>query len=204
VWIVIGVVVLALLVLSLAYPGRQAIRAGRAVPARTRHRSAAGRLTVIIPAPDVLHRVRLRIVTTPIRSQGIITRDNASVDVCAIVYYRVADYRVVVDAVKSMVAIETTLREVVGQYTLDETPSETPPHQMPTSGSRHAGRARSFPAAAPPTMQYAFTWRHLFAEDVWSLRFDRLARRVETSLGSPAADGFRMPRRMRSTRGRAP
>ena len=44
-WIVIGVVVLALLVLSLAYPGRQAIRAGRAVPARTRHRSAAGRLT---------------------------------------------------------------------------------------------------------------------------------------------------------------
>ena len=66
----------------------------------------------------------------PIQSQGIITRDNVSVDVSAVAYYRV------VDAVKSVVAIEnvqaainqiaqTTLRKVVGQHTLDETLSET-------------------------------------------------------------------------------
>ena len=72
----------------------------------------------------------LRIVTMPIQSQGIITRDNVSVDVSAVAYYRV------VDAVKSVVAIEnvaaainqiaqTTLRKVVGQHTLDETLSET-------------------------------------------------------------------------------
>jgi len=84
----------------------------------------------IIPFVDVLHRVSLRIVTMPIQSQGIITRDNVSVDVSAVAYFRV------VDAVKSVVAIEnvyaaidqiaqTTLRKVVGQHTLDETLSET-------------------------------------------------------------------------------
>jgi regulator of protease activity HflC (stomatin/prohibitin superfamily) len=87
-------------------------------------------LRLIIPIVDVLHRVSLRIVTMPIQSQGIITRDNVSVDVSAVAYFRV------VDAVKSVVAIEnvqaainqiaqTTLRKVVGQHTLDETLSET-------------------------------------------------------------------------------
>jgi regulator of protease activity HflC (stomatin/prohibitin superfamily) len=87
-------------------------------------------LRLIIPFVDVLHRVSLRIVTMPIQSQGIITRDNVSVGVSAVAYYRV------VDAVKSVVAIEnvraaidqiaqTTLRKVVGQHTLDETLSET-------------------------------------------------------------------------------
>jgi regulator of protease activity HflC (stomatin/prohibitin superfamily) len=85
---------------------------------------------LIIPAVDVLHRVSLRIVTLPIQSQGIITRDNVSVDVSAVAYYKV------VDAVKAVVAIEnvraaidqiaqTTLRKVVGQHTLDQTLSET-------------------------------------------------------------------------------
>jgi regulator of protease activity HflC (stomatin/prohibitin superfamily) len=85
---------------------------------------------LIIPFFDVLHRVSLRIVTMPIQSQGIITRDNVSVDVSAVAYFRV------VDAVKSVVAIEnvysaidqiaqTTLRKVVGQHTLDQTLSET-------------------------------------------------------------------------------
>jgi len=66
----------------------------------------------------------------PIQSQGIITRDNLSVDVSAVAYFRVTD------AVKSVVAIEnvytaidqiaqTTLRKVVGQHTLDQTLSET-------------------------------------------------------------------------------
>ena len=57
-------------------------------------------LRVIIPLVDVLHRISLRIVTMPIQSQGIITRDNVSVDVSAVAYFKV------VDAVKSVVAIE--------------------------------------------------------------------------------------------------
>lgn len=87
-------------------------------------------LRFIVPFIDVLRRVSLRIVTMPIQSQGIITRDNVSVDVSAVAYFRV------VDAVKSVIAIEnvcpaidqiaqTTLRKVVGQHTLDETLAET-------------------------------------------------------------------------------
>ncbi|MCU1607469.1 MAG: band 7 protein [Modestobacter sp.] len=87
-------------------------------------------LRVIVPVADRLHRVSLRIVTMPIQSQGIITRDNVSVDVSAVAYFRV------IDATKSVVAIEnvnaainqiaqTTLRKEVGQHTLDETLSET-------------------------------------------------------------------------------
>jgi regulator of protease activity HflC (stomatin/prohibitin superfamily) len=87
-------------------------------------------LRMIIPFVDVLRKVSMRIVTMPIQSQGIITRDNVSVDVSAVAYFRV------VDAVKSVLAIEnvraaidqiaqTTLRKVVGQHSLDETLSET-------------------------------------------------------------------------------
>jgi regulator of protease activity HflC (stomatin/prohibitin superfamily) len=87
-------------------------------------------LIFIIPLVDRVTRVSLRIVTMPIQSQGIITRDNVSVDVSAVAYFRVED------AVRSVVAIEnvdaainqiaqTTLRAVVGRHTLDETLSET-------------------------------------------------------------------------------
>jgi regulator of protease activity HflC (stomatin/prohibitin superfamily) len=87
-------------------------------------------LTLIVPFIDILRRVSLRIITAPIQSQGIITRDNVSIDVSAVAYYHV------VDATKSVVAIEniaaainqiaqTTLRKVVGQHTLDETLAET-------------------------------------------------------------------------------
>jgi regulator of protease activity HflC (stomatin/prohibitin superfamily) len=87
-------------------------------------------LNLIVPVIDRLVRVSFRIVTMPIQSQGIITRDNVSVDISAVAYFRV------VDAVKSVVAIEnigaainqiaqTTLRKVVGQHTLDEALSET-------------------------------------------------------------------------------
>jgi len=130
VWIVIGVVLLALLFLWLSvrivkqYERGVLFRLGRVLGVRE-----AG-LTLIIPFVDVLHRVSLRIVTMPIQSQGIITRDNVSVDVSAVAYFRV------VDAVKSVFAIENvdaainqiaqkTLRKVVGQHTLDETLSET-------------------------------------------------------------------------------
>jgi regulator of protease activity HflC (stomatin/prohibitin superfamily) len=87
-------------------------------------------LIFIVPFVDRVRRVSLRIVTMPIQSQGIITRDNVSVDVSAVAYFRIKD------AVRSVVAIEdvneaisqiaqTTLRAVVGRHTLDETLSET-------------------------------------------------------------------------------
>ncbi|RFA06717.1 band 7 domain-containing protein [Subtercola boreus] len=87
-------------------------------------------LAIIIPIADRLTKVTLRIITMPIQSQGIITKDNVSVDISAVAYFRV------VDAVKSVVAIEnvnaaidqiaqTTLRKVVGKHTLDEMLAET-------------------------------------------------------------------------------
>jgi regulator of protease activity HflC (stomatin/prohibitin superfamily) len=130
--IIVIVVIVVLLLLAAAmsvrivkqYEQGVLFRLGRALGAR------APGLRLIIPFADVLHRVSLRIVTMPIQSQGIITRDNVSVDVSAVAYFRV------VDAVKSVVAIEnvyaaidqiaqTTLRKVVGQHTLDQTLSET-------------------------------------------------------------------------------
>ena len=130
--IIVAIIVIALLLLGLAMAARIVkqyedgvlFRFGRVIGER------APGFRLIIPFVDVLHRVSLRIVTMPIQSQGIITKDNVSVDVSAVAYFKV------VDAVKSVVAIEnvysaidqiaqTTLRKVVGQHTLDETLSET-------------------------------------------------------------------------------
>ena len=87
-------------------------------------------LMFIVPFVDRVHRVSLRIITMPIQSQGIITKDNVSIDVAAVAYYRVKD------PIRSVIAIEsvaeainqiaqTTLRSVVGRHTLDEALSET-------------------------------------------------------------------------------
>jgi regulator of protease activity HflC (stomatin/prohibitin superfamily) len=128
--VVVVLVVLVLLGLALSvrivqqYERGVLFRLGRVIGVREPG------LRLIVPLIDVLRRVSLRIVTMPIQSQGIITRDNVSVDVSAVAYYRV------VDAAKSVVAIEnvaaainqiaqTSLRKVVGQHTLDETLAET-------------------------------------------------------------------------------
>jgi regulator of protease activity HflC (stomatin/prohibitin superfamily) len=128
-WITVLFVAVVVVLLGLAikivkqYERGVLFRFGRVVGAREPG------FRVIIPFVDVLRRVSLRIITLPIQSQGIITRDNVSVDVSAVAYFRV------VDAVRSVVAIEnvyvaidqiaqTTLREVVGQHTLDQTLSE--------------------------------------------------------------------------------
>ncbi|MGD9736485.1 MAG: slipin family protein [Solirubrobacterales bacterium] len=84
----------------------------------------------IIPLVDRTRRVSLRIVTLPIQSQGIITRDNVSVDISAVAYYRVTDPIASIVAIESVgTAIgqiaQTTLRAVVGRHTLDEALSET-------------------------------------------------------------------------------
>src|ERR1700752_4466360 len=57
-------------------------------------------LITFIPFVDRVHRVSLRIVTMPIQSQGIITKDNVSIDVSAVAYYRVED------PIRSVIAIE--------------------------------------------------------------------------------------------------
>ena len=128
--IVIVVVVVALIVAPLAlrivtqYEVGVQLRFGRFIGTKKPG------LAVIIPFADRLIKVTMRIITMPIQSQGIITKDNVSVNISAVAYFRV------VDAVKSVVAIEnvysaidqiaqTTLRKVVGKHTLDEILAET-------------------------------------------------------------------------------
>lgn len=86
-------------------------------------------LNWIVPFIDRLQKVDFRTVTLPIPPQKIITRDNVSVDVSAVAYYRI------LDATKSLVEIEnvtsaihqiaqTSVRNIVGKFQLDEILSE--------------------------------------------------------------------------------
>jgi regulator of protease activity HflC (stomatin/prohibitin superfamily) len=87
-------------------------------------------LVFIIPFIDHIHRVSLRIVTMPIQSQEIITRDNVTVGVSAVAYYRVVDPIQAVVAIEDVISAidyiaQTTLRAVIGQHTLDEALTST-------------------------------------------------------------------------------
>ncbi len=87
-------------------------------------------LRFIIPVIDRLWRVSMRIVTMPIQSQGIITRDNVSVDIAAVAYFRVIDAQKAVVVIENVNAAidqiaQTTLRNVVGQHSLDEVLAQT-------------------------------------------------------------------------------
>jgi regulator of protease activity HflC (stomatin/prohibitin superfamily) len=79
----------------------------------------------IIPGVDKMLRISLRTVTLDIPPQDVITRDNVSIKVNAVVYFRVIDpNRAVVEVENYLYATsqlaQTTLRSVVGQIELDE------------------------------------------------------------------------------------
>jgi regulator of protease activity HflC (stomatin/prohibitin superfamily) len=79
----------------------------------------------IIPGVDKLMRISLRLVTLDIPPQDVITRDNISIKVNAVVYFRVMDpNKAVVEVENYLYATsqlaQTTLRSVVGQADLDE------------------------------------------------------------------------------------
>jgi len=82
-------------------------------------------LIFIIPGIDKLLRISLRLVTLDIPPQDVITRDNISIKVNAVVYFRVLDpNKAVVEVENYLYATsqlaQTTLRSVVGQADLDE------------------------------------------------------------------------------------
>jgi regulator of protease activity HflC (stomatin/prohibitin superfamily) len=79
----------------------------------------------IIPGVDKLLKISLRTVTMDIPPQDVITRDNVSIKVNAVVYFRVIDpNKAVVEVENYLYATsqlaQTTLRSVVGQADLDE------------------------------------------------------------------------------------
>jgi len=121
----IAVVVLVVLFLSAAirilneYERGVIFRLGRVIAAK------GPGLIILIPVVDKMVRVSLRLLVLDVDPQDVITRDNVSVKVNAVIYFRV------IDAVKAIIEVEnyqyamsqlaqTTLRSVCGQAELDE------------------------------------------------------------------------------------
>ena len=82
-------------------------------------------LTRIQPGVDAFRRVNMQIVTMPVPAQDGITRDNVTVKVDAVVYFKVVDpVRVVVDVQDYRAAIgqvaQTSLRSIIGKSDLDD------------------------------------------------------------------------------------
>ena len=86
-------------------------------------------LIFIIPGVDKLLRISLRTVALEIPPQDVITRDNVSIKVNAVVYFRVLDPNKAVVEIENYLygtsqLAQTTLRSVIGQSQLDELLSE--------------------------------------------------------------------------------
>ncbi len=124
--IAIGIIVLAVIILLpmtvkivAEYERGVIFRLGRLVGAR------GPGLFLIIPFVDRMVKVDLRVVTMDVPSQEIITKDNVTVRVNAVVYFRVVDPESsvvkVLDHIRATSQIsQTTLRNVLGQSELDE------------------------------------------------------------------------------------
>lgn len=122
---VIAIVVLTVFFLSSAirilneYERGVIFRLGRVIKAK------GPGLIILIPVVDKMVKVSMRLVVMDVDSQDVITRDNVSVKVNAVIYYRV------IEPIKAIIEVEeynyavsqlaqTTLRSVCGQAELDE------------------------------------------------------------------------------------
>jgi len=125
----IAIVVLVIFFLSAAirilneYERAVIFRLGRVIKAK------GPGLIILIPVVDKMVKVTLRLIAMDVDPQDVITRDNVSVKVNAVIYFRV------IDSIKAIVEVEnytyamsqlaqTTLRSVCGQAELDELLSE--------------------------------------------------------------------------------
>ena len=82
-------------------------------------------LVILIPGIQQMVRVELRTVVLDVPSQDVISRDNVSVKVNAVVYFRVVDpQKAIIEVENFMMATsqlaQTTLRSVLGKHDLDE------------------------------------------------------------------------------------
>ncbi|HKS83673.1 MAG TPA: slipin family protein [Candidatus Acidoferrales bacterium] len=129
--IVIGLIVLILIIwlFNCIYVIKEwergvVLRLGRMLP------EAKGPGLQLVFAPiDRLIRISLRIETLDVPPQDVITRDNVSVKVNAVCYFRVVDANLAVSQVQNYLyatsqLAQTNLRSVVGQFELDEILSE--------------------------------------------------------------------------------
>src|SRR6266540_725872 len=123
--VTIVVVVFALIILSNAikilreYERGVVFRLGRLISAR------GPGLILLIPIVDKMIRVSLRTIVLDVPPQDVITQDNVSIKVNAVVYFRVIDPQKAIVQVENFLAAtsqisQTTLRSVLGQSELDD------------------------------------------------------------------------------------
>lgn len=123
--VTIVIVVLALIILSNAikilreYERGVVFRLGRLIAAK------GPGLILLIPIIDKMVRVSLRTIVLDVPPQDVITQDNVSIKVNAVVYFRVIDPRNAIVQVENFLAAtsqisQTTLRSVLGQSELDD------------------------------------------------------------------------------------
>jgi regulator of protease activity HflC (stomatin/prohibitin superfamily) len=82
-------------------------------------------LIILIPVVDKMVKIDMRTITMDVPPQDVITRDNVSIKVNAVVYFRVIDANAAVTDVENYLyatsqLAQTTLRSVCGQVELDE------------------------------------------------------------------------------------
>ena len=87
-------------------------------------------LIYLVPIFEQMVKVSFRTITMGIPSQKIITKDNVSIDIAAVAYYHIVDPRKAVVAIEDVLSAvnqisQTTVRNVVGQFMLDQLLSQT-------------------------------------------------------------------------------
>ena len=126
IWVLIAIVAGALVLLGSSvrvitqYERGVVFRFGRVLPT-----TRGPGLALIAPIADRLHKVNMQIITQPVPAQDGITRDNVTVRVDAVIYYRVVDpVRVAVDVQDYGSAIlqvaQASLRSIIGKSELDD------------------------------------------------------------------------------------
>jgi len=121
--VIVGIIILIVIALSIKvireYERAVVFRLGRLLGAK------GPGVVIILPIMDRFRKIDLRVLTLDIPKQRIITKDNVTVDVDAVVYFRVNDANQAVVKVQDYVVAtsllsQTTLRDVLGQVEFDE------------------------------------------------------------------------------------
>lgn len=126
---VVGAVVVVVCVLLVLRSGMRVVnqvdrgvvfRFGKALPG---HRQPG--ITFLIPFADRMRKVNVQVVTLPVPTQEGITRDNVSVKVDAVVYFKVVDpVRATIEVQDYMFAVgqvaQSSLRSIIGKSDLDD------------------------------------------------------------------------------------
>ena len=117
---IVGIYLISSIKILAEYERGVIFRLGRLLP------QAKGPGIILVFAPlDRMVRISLRVDTLEVPSQDVITRDNVTVKVSAVVYFRVVEPRLAVTAVSNFLyatsqLAQTTLRSVLGEVDLDD------------------------------------------------------------------------------------